>query len=48
MHKAFRLLTRSGLNTTQAVECIRKEIPPSTEVDELLEFIATSQRGFIK
>jgi len=48
MHKAFRLLTRSGLNTTQAVECIRKEISASPEVDELLEFIATSQRGFIK
>jgi UDP-N-acetylglucosamine acyltransferase len=48
LHKAFRLLTRSGLNTSQAVECIRKEIPASAEVDELLEFIATSQRGFIK
>ena len=48
LHKAFRLLTRSGLNTTQAVECIRQEIPGSAEVDELLEFIATSQRGFIK
>jgi len=42
------LLTRSGLNTTQAVESIRKEIPASAELDELLDFIATSQRGFIK
>jgi len=48
LHKAFRLLTRAGLNTTQAVDCIRQEIPGSPEVDELLEFIATSQRGFIK
>jgi UDP-N-acetylglucosamine acyltransferase len=48
LHKAFRLLTRSGLNTTQAVECIRQEVPGSAEVDELLEFIGTSQRGFIK
>jgi UDP-N-acetylglucosamine acyltransferase len=48
LHKAFRLLTRSGLNTTQAVENIRQEIPGSAEVDELLEFIAASQRGFIK
>jgi UDP-N-acetylglucosamine acyltransferase len=48
LHKAFRLLTRSGLNTTQAVESIRQEIPGSAEVDELLEFIGTSQRGFIK
>jgi len=48
LHKAFRLLTRSGLNTTQAVESIRQEISGSAEVDELLEFIAASQRGFIK
>ena len=42
------MLTRSGFNTTQAVECIRQEITGSAEVDELLEFIAASQRGFIK
>jgi UDP-N-acetylglucosamine acyltransferase len=48
LHKAFRLLTRSGLNTTQAVERIREEIPRSAELDELLAFIAQSERGFIK
>jgi UDP-N-acetylglucosamine acyltransferase len=48
LHKAFRLLTRAKLNTTQAVERIRAEVPPSAELDELLEFIATSERGFIK
>lgn len=48
MHKALRLLTRSKLNTTQAVERIREEVSGSPEVDELLEFIRTSQRGFIK
>ena len=48
LHKAFRLLTRAGLNTSQAVENIRKDIAGSAEVDELLQFIASSQRGFIK
>ncbi len=48
LHKAFRLLTRSGLNTTQAVERIRAEVPVTAEVDEVLAFIATSERGFIK
>jgi UDP-N-acetylglucosamine acyltransferase len=48
LHKAFRLLTRSGLNTTQAVERITAEIPSSHEVNELLDFIRTSERGFIK
>lgn len=48
LHKAFRLLTRAGLNTTQAVERIRDEVPASDELEELLEFIRTSERGFIK
>ncbi len=48
LHKAFRLLTRSGLNTTQAIERIRAEVPACAEVDELIEFIQSSQRGVIK
>jgi UDP-N-acetylglucosamine acyltransferase len=48
LHKAFRILTRSGLNTSQAVEQIRSEISGVPEVDELLEFIATSERGVTK
>jgi UDP-N-acetylglucosamine acyltransferase len=48
LQTAFRLLTRAGLNTTQAVERIRAEGPESVEVDELLSFIAGSQRGVIK
>ncbi len=48
LHKAFRLLTRGGLNTSQALARIAVEIPPSVEVEELLEFIRTSERGFIK
>jgi UDP-N-acetylglucosamine acyltransferase len=48
LHKAFRLLTRSGLNTTQAVERIAAEVGPSPEVAELIEFIRASSRGFIK
>jgi len=48
LHKAFRLLTRSGLNTTQAVERIRAEVPAALEVEELLAFMASSERGFIK
>lgn len=48
LHKAFRLLTRSGLNTAQAIEKIHAEVPPSEEVSELLTFIASASRGFIK
>ena len=42
---SFRLLTRAKLNTTQAIERIRAEVAPCAEVDELLEFLASSQRG---
>ena len=48
LHKTFRLLTRSGLNTSQAIERIRADVPATTEVEYLLEFIAQSKRGFVK
>lgn len=48
LHAAFRLLTRSQLNTSQAIERIRAEVPPCAEVDELIEFILTSERGVVK
>jgi UDP-N-acetylglucosamine acyltransferase len=48
LHKAFRLLTNAGLNTTQAVEKINAEVDQTPEVDDLLAFIARSERGFVK
>jgi UDP-N-acetylglucosamine acyltransferase len=48
LQTALRLLTRSQLNTTQAIERIRAEVPPCGEVDELLEFIRSSERGVVK
>jgi len=48
LQTALRLLTRSNLNTSQAVERIRAEAPACAEVDELLEFIRASERGVVK
>ena len=48
LHTAFRLLTRGGLNTSQAIERILAEVPPTDEVDELIAFIRASARGVIK
>jgi len=48
LQKAFRLLSRAGLNTSQAVERIRAEVDATPELDELLAFIAASERGFVK
>lgn len=48
LHHAFFLLLSSKLNTTQAIEKIRKEIAGCTEVDVLVKFIETSKRGVVK
>ena len=48
LQTAMRLIARSRLNTTQAIERIRAEVPACREVDELLEFIGASTRGFEK
>ena len=48
LHKTFRLLKDPKLNTTQAIEKIREEVPGGHEVDEVLRFIGSSQRGVIK
>lgn len=48
LQKAFRLLTHAKLNTSQAIERIRNEIPATPEIEELIEFIQTSERGIIK
>jgi UDP-N-acetylglucosamine acyltransferase len=48
LHHAFHLLLSSKLNTSQAVERIREEITNSPEVDLLVQFIETSNRGVTK
>lgn len=48
LNKCFRLLASDTLNTTQAIEQIREQVPPSAEVEELIEFIRSAKRGFIK
>jgi UDP-N-acetylglucosamine acyltransferase len=50
LHRAFRLLLNSGLNTSQAIEAInaRPELAADSNVRYLLDFIATAARGVIK
>ncbi len=48
LHHAFHLLLSAKLNTTQAIERIRNEIKDSPEVEELVRFVETSQRGVVK
>lgn len=44
--QAYKLLYRSNLNRTQAIEAIEKEIEPSEELQYLLDFIRNIRMGF--
>ena len=48
LRKAYRFLYLSDLNTTQAVERIKAELPVTDEIDRLVHFIESSTRGIIK
>jgi UDP-N-acetylglucosamine acyltransferase len=48
LQRAYRLLVRSKLNTTQALERIEAELAGRPDVDDLVEFIRESKRGFHK
>jgi len=48
LKRAYRILFQSGLNTTQALEKIESEIKGYEDVDYLVAFIRSSERGVIK
>jgi UDP-N-acetylglucosamine acyltransferase len=48
LQNALRILTRSNLNTSQAMARIEAEIPATDEIADLLAFIRSSERGVIK
>jgi UDP-N-acetylglucosamine acyltransferase len=45
LKNAYRLLYRSGLNTTNAIERIRKEVPAPEEVEYLIGFVEAMRLG---
>jgi UDP-N-acetylglucosamine acyltransferase len=48
IERAFRILLRSGKNTSQALEELRGLTERSQHVDYLIDFVASSKRGVIK
>jgi UDP-N-acetylglucosamine acyltransferase len=48
LDRAFRLLSRSKLNTTQALGEMRAKIASSEDVQELIRFIESAERGIVK
>lgn len=47
LKKAFRIIWREGLNRSDAIAKVRETVFGCPEVEHLLEFIETSQRGVI-
>jgi UDP-N-acetylglucosamine acyltransferase len=47
LKRAYRLLFRSDLNVTQAIEQAQTELEPLPEVLELIRFVEASERGVV-
>jgi UDP-N-acetylglucosamine acyltransferase len=48
LKRAYRLLLRSKMNTTQALAEMRKTLPDSADVQELIRFVESAERGIVK
>ena len=48
LHHAYRVLLASKLNTSQAIEELKGEADRGEDIDRLIEFIESSERGVIK
>ena len=44
----YRILYLRGLNTTQALDIIEREMPASIERDEIISFVQNAKRGIMK
>jgi UDP-N-acetylglucosamine acyltransferase len=48
LKEAYRIIWRTDLNVRQACESIREKLPDTVEIQTLLTFIESSQRGIIR
>jgi UDP-N-acetylglucosamine acyltransferase len=48
LQRAFRLLLRSKMNTSQALAEMRRKFADSEDVGELIRFIESAERGIVK
>lgn len=48
LQRAFKLLVRSKMNTTQALEELRKSLGDSNDVQEMIAFVEKAERGIVK
>jgi UDP-N-acetylglucosamine acyltransferase len=48
MRECYKILYRGNLNTSQAVEVMRKQFPESETIQLFIKFIVSSERGIIR
>ena len=48
LHAAYKLLCKSGMNISDAVQAVREQVPDLPEVRTLVEFFETTKRGVIR
>jgi len=48
LREAFKVIYRSNLNTSQAMDVLRRDFPDSEMVGFLVSFIAASERGIVR
>ncbi len=48
LKRAYRLLLRAKLNTSKALAEMKKTLGDSADVRELIQFIESAERGFVK
>ena len=48
LKQAHKLLFRDGLTTSNALARIEAEVPPLPEIQHLVQFVRTSERGIVK
>lgn len=48
LKRAYRVLYRSQLNATQALDRIARDLKPYPEVHEFVEFVRSSERGIVR
>ena len=48
LRKTYRLLFQNSLRLSDAIDKVRTEVPPSNEVETMIEFLETSTRGILR
>lgn len=48
LKEIFKIFFYSDLNTTQALEKVKEQLPPKEDRDEIIHFVQASKRGIVK